>query len=293
MKNRIHIVRPYNLLIVAATMIVLLAKYRDETIEDYWIKAVFLILPAVLTAAAGYIVNDIFDIKTDAVNRPNRLIVIDDSATETNYVKGGISKKKAWMLYAIINLISVLISFGFSQQYLIINLCIIAILYLYSYQLKGTPLIGNLVVALCSSAVLACSILLARPEVDIALLNFTGYIVFSFFISLIRELVKDMQDIEGDKAASFKTYPILMGIKGAKILVYVLCGVEIIFCGIYSFLAWGLHYYVSSIIMGIITAALIYFLNFLSKSKTKEEFRASSQFLKYIMFVGVLNIPFS
>jgi len=286
-------VRPYNLLIVAATMIVLLAKYRDETIEDYWIKAVFLILPAVLTAAAGYIVNDIFDIKTDAVNRPNRLIVIDDSSTETNYVKGGISKKKAWMLYAIINLISALISFGFSQQYLIINLCIIAILYLYSYQLKGTPLIGNLVVALCSSAVIACCILLVKFEVYAGFFNFTEYVFFSFFISIIRELVKDMQDIEGDKAANFKTYPILMGIKGAKILVYVLCGIEIMVCGIYSFLAWGFDMYVSSIIMGIITAALIYFLNFLSKSKTKEEFRASSQFLKYIMFVGVLNIPFS
>ncbi|MFM6982715.1 MAG: geranylgeranylglycerol-phosphate geranylgeranyltransferase [Chitinophagaceae bacterium] len=281
MKSKIHIVRPYNLLIIAATMIVLLVKYRNETLDNYWLKAVLLIIPAVLTAAAGYVVNDIYDVETDKINKPEKLLI-----------DVRISKSNAWKLYALLNISSLCVSYFFSQQYMIINLSIIGILYLYSIQLKGTPLIGNIIVAMCSAAVIATCILLVNFEVEAGLLNFTGYVVFSFFISLIREIVKDMQDMEGDKAAGYTTYPVLIGARGAKILVYVLCGIEIMLCGIYSFLAWGIDLRISSVIMGLITIALFYFINQLARAKTKEDFASASHFLKFVMFAGVLNIPF-
>ena len=281
MKSKLQIVRPYNLLIIAATMVVLLIKYRDESLDNYWLKAVLLIIPAVLTAAAGYIVNDIYDVKTDQINKPDKLIV---GVT--------LSPSFAWKMYALLNITSLAVSYFFSTQYLIINLSIIGILYLYSIQLKGTPLIGNIIVAMCSAAVIACCILLVKFEVEAGFFNFSGYVVFAFFISLIREIVKDMQDIEGDKASGLTTYPILIGNKGAKILVYLLTGIEIMLCGLYSFLAWGIDLYISSVIMGLVTIALFYFINHLARAKTKEEFASASHFLKFVMFAGVLNIPF-
>ena len=281
MKSKIHIVRPYNLLIIAATMVVLLIKYRNEVLEDYWFKAVLLIVPAVLTAAAGYVINDIYDELTDSINKPSKQLI-----------GKSISKSNAWKLYAVLNLVSLAISYFFSRQYMVINISIIGILYLYSIQLKGTPLIGNIVVAVCSAAVIACCILLVDFESTPGLMNFTGYVVFAFFISLIRELVKDMQDIEGDKAAGYTTYPIVIGIKGAKILVYVLSGIEVMLCGLYSFLAWGVDLYFSSVIMGLVTMALLFFINQVAKAKTSDDFRSASHFLKFVMFAGVLNIPF-
>lgn len=282
MKHPLNIVRPVNLAIIASTMLVILIKYKDELAQDYWLKSVLLILPAVLTAAAGYVVNDIFDVKTDAINKPGSAIV---DVT--------ISKSKAWILYAILCVLSVVVSWFFSQQYAIINICIVAMLYLYAMQLKGMPLIGNILIAMCSASVIACCVLLIAFDTKAAIMNFSGYTVFAFFISLIRELVKDMQDYEGDKATGLKTYPIVAGIKGAKILVYTITGIEVILCGTYSFLSWGLDLYAGSVLMGLITLGLLYFINHIATAKNKEAYGASSKLLKYLMFAGVVNLIFA
>ena len=282
LRNPIHVIRPINLTLITATMFVVLFKYKDELATNYWFHAIFLILPAVLSAAAGYVVNDIFDIETDKVNKPSSCIV-----------GHSLSVKSAWILYAILTVLSLVVSYFFSQQYAIINVSIMGLLYLYAAKLKGMPLIGNMVVALCSAAVVAICVLLIAFDTKPAIMNFTGYIIFSFFISLIRELVKDMQDVDGDLAAGLKTYPIVAGIKGTKIMIYIITGIEIMLCGLYSFLSWGLDLYAGSILMGIITLGLLYFINHISKTKSKEEYGASSKLLKYIMFAGVINLIFA
>lgn len=71
--KKIKIVRPVNLLIVALTMFIVLFKFKDENAADYWFNALLLIMPAVLTAAAGYVINDIFDTLTDSINKPERV----------------------------------------------------------------------------------------------------------------------------------------------------------------------------------------------------------------------------
>lgn len=282
MKHPLHIVRPLNLSIIASTMLVILIKYRDELADDYWIKSALLILPAVLTAAAGYVVNDIYDVETDKINKPEGCIV-----------GVSLSRSAAWKLYAALSIVSLLIAWLYSPQYAMINTCIIAMLYLYAAQLKGMPLIGNLIVALCSAAVIACCVLQIAFDTKAAIMNFSGYTVFAFLISLIREIVKDMQDLEGDKAAGLKTYPIAAGIRGAKMMVYAITGIEIILCGLYSFISWGLDLYAGSVLMGLITLSLLYFINHIAATKNKEEYGASSRLLKYIMFAGVINLIFA
>lgn len=281
-------------------MLVVLYKYIDEGNSQYWIQAIFLLIPAVLTAAAGYVVNDIYDVDTDSINKPDKVVI-----------GKFISKNKAWVLYGVLNILSLVMAIIFDNLrsgdglqelgdlftlkwlYFGVDLVIIILLFLYAFKLKGTPLIGNVFIALCSSAVIATCGLLIKIETNAGLIVFFGYIVFSFIISLIRELVKDMQDLPGDKAAELNTYPVVVGIKGSKILVYTFCFLEILLCGIYSFIAWGIDLKVSSILMGLVTLALFYFLNIVAKAKKPDDFGFASKFLKYIMFVGVLNLPLS
>ncbi len=271
-----------NLLIVALTMFIVLYKFKDENAVDYWFNALLLILPAVLTAAAGYVINDIFDTLTDSINKPNRVTVGKT-----------ITKLQAWVLYAVLTIISLLISWRFSFTYFNINISITLLLALYALKFKALPLIGNLFVALCSAAVVASCLLIASFETRSGMLNFTGYILFAFFTSLIREIVKDLQDIEGDKAAGYHTYPILMGERGAKVFLYVLLGMQILLSGIYSVLAWGIGMQISAIIMGLITIMLFAFMNHVANAKHKEAYLESSKFMKYIMVAGVINLIFS
>lgn len=263
-------------------MVVIMYRYMDELNENYWYGCILIIVSTVFNAAAGYVINDIYDVETDAINKPGK-----------NVVDKGLAKKYAYIYYILLMGVSVGFSYFYSEQFAVINLCIMAILFFYAQALKGMPLIGNIFVAMCSTAVLACCVLQIAFDKSTAKYNFLGYIFFAFFISLIRELVKDMEDVEGDQAIGLRTWPIVFGIKGSKILVYVFTGIEILLCGVYSYLAWQTQFYISSIIMGLITAALIYFINYLSRAKKKEEFSYGSTILKILMFVGVLNILFS
>lgn len=262
-------------------MFIVLFKYKDEQIDWYWIKSLWLILPAILSAAAGYIVNDIYDIITDAINKPERCTV-----------NNTISKKNAWILYFILSLSSIGISIFFSFYYFLVILAVNILLYLYAFKIKGTPIIGNLLVALLSASVITCCLLLIKIETWAGYFNFMGYTIFAFFISLIREIVKDMQDIEGDIAAGYKTYPILNGVKGSKVLIYALITIQILLGSIYAVITYGIDLYVSSIIMSMITLVLLLFINWLAKSKTKEDYRKCSMLLKALMLLGVINLIF-
>ncbi len=273
------IVRPLNLLIIALTMLVVLYKFTTENVDDYWFRSIFLIIPAILTAAAGYVINDIFDVETDKLNKLHMVVV-------GTYI----SKKNAWILYAVLTVLSLVVSYGFNLRYLEINACITVMLALYAFNLKGLPLIGNLIVAMCSASVIGVCLLIASFDTKTGLLNFSGYIIFAFFTSLIREIVKDLQDMQGDSAMGLKTYAIVAGEKGAKILVYVLVGFLILLCGIYTILALGVGMYLSGGIMAIITGSLFYFINHLANAKTPQGYLESSKFMKYVMVVGIINL---
>lgn len=276
----------------------------DESNEAYWFQAVFLIVPAVLSAASGYIVNDIFDIETDKINKP-----------EGRIVEVSMSKSRAWLWYFVVNVVSLFFAVTFDVfklldrgyemgeifdwsnwayfRYTYVTVVIKLLLFIYSFRLKGTPLFGNILVAMCSSAVIGCCSFLIKFETSAGIFVYFGYIIFSFIITMIRELTKDIQDMHGDAAAGMKTYPVVAGIKGAKVIIYAFCFIEILTCGLYSFIVWGFDLYASSVIMGLITLSLFYLINMVSRAKEAQDFAKASKFLKYVMFVGVLNIPFS
>lgn len=282
MKQKISIIRPLNLIIVALTMLVVLLKYQNQQTENYWLQMIYLIIPAVLTAAAGYIINDIKDIDIDKINKPGK-----------NLIGTLVSQKEAYMVYAVLNSVSLAVSFLLNEQYAMINVCIIGMLYLYAVQLKSVPLFGNIIISICSALVIFCCDLIIDFKTDIGPINFISYIVFAFLITLIRELVKSIEDIEGDKSFGIKTYPVVLGIKATKILIFSLSGLIIISSGLYSFIAWGVSMYINSIIMGVITLLMFYFINFLSKAKEKTAYHKASNLLKGIIVIGLLNLIFT
>ncbi len=287
MKKKITIVRPINLAIVALTMSIVLFKFKSPDLLSHWMDAILLILPAVLTAAAGYVINDIFDVEADKINKPHLLTV-----------GKFISKQGAWILYGILTVFSLCISWYFSFRYMNVNLSIVIMLAIYAIRLKGLPLIGNIVVAICSASVIAICLLKYHNKISFvdfpaySFLNFLGYIIFAFLTSLIREMVKDLQDMEGDRAIGLKTYAIVMGEKGSKILIFVVMSILIMLCGVYAVLTWGIGMKICSVIMSVIVVSLFYFINHLSNAKTNKAYHGSSELLKYIMVLGIINLLF-
>ncbi len=271
--------RPINLAMIAFTMLIVLYKYPHENVDSFVYLAFLLIMPAITTAAAGYVINDIKDIKADLINKPHK-----------TYINNIVSIPQAWSFYFILNIVGIVLAFLFSSLYGCIVISIIAALCLYAYFLKGTPLIGNLLIAACSAAIISICLLIVTPQTTIGKINIFGYLIFSFIVTLIRELVKDIQDVNGDLAAGYNTYPIFMGIKASKALAYIMVVLLMLSCGIYSFIAFKMQEYLSAFTMSIITISFFVFINKLSKANSYQQYNYCSNMLKLIMIAGVINL---
>jgi 4-hydroxybenzoate polyprenyltransferase len=256
---------------------------------------ILLVLSTVLIAAAGYVINDIFDQETDYYNRPNTLII-----------GKSISEKAAYNLYFILNITGVAIGFylsnliqkpSFTGAFIIIS----ATLYMYATSLKQMLLVGNIIVAL----LLSFSVLLIglfdllpatydgnRAEMGIMFSMLIDYAIFAFLINLIREIVKDLEDMEGDYDQGMNTLAIAIGkVKTSRILM----GLAIIATLI---LLWYINTYLMenalyvAVVYGFIfvVAPMIFFTIKISSAKSKDEFHLLSKVLKWIIFFGILSV---
>lgn len=252
-----------------------------------------LILATVCIAAAGNIINDIYDVETDFVNKPDN-IIIGKSITE----------KTAYNLFIALNVIGVGLGYylslsvgrsGFFSIFVVIS----ALLYMYASYLKQILLIGNIVVSLLvamSLIVVGIFELLPTMTVENRQTLFTffkiilDYALFAFIINLIREIAKDIEDIDGDYKAGMKTLPIVIGRKRAGNILFVLTLIPL----------FAITYYViNSLYKNQI--AVIYFLIFVIapllyisiksfSAKTKKDYSHISQVLKLVIFFGMLSL---
>jgi 4-hydroxybenzoate polyprenyltransferase len=176
----------------------------------------FLGIPTLLITAAGYIINDYFDLEIDKINKPKKV-----------FIERKIPPNWALATYLGFNSIAILIPLYFWRLDLtIFYVGIVGLLFLYSSQLKKMPLIGNIVVACMAAS--AVGIFLYEDWAYLDFQNtalhglpwfYLGYFNFAFISTLIREIIKDIQDIRGDAALGAKTYPILAGIHQSKHLI--------------------------------------------------------------------------
>jgi len=299
----IKLIRWPNLFFIALTQFlfvycVIMPVFSDSTIRPNvhgW-NFVLICLSSVLIAAAGYIINDYFDLNIDQVNKPEKLIV--DKII-----------KRRWTIFWHIIFSFSGIAIGFYVDYTtrvwllgFSNAVCVFLLFIYSTSLKRRFLIGNILISVLTSWVI---LVVAWCEYNHLIKINSGlpadrilrdtflYAGFAFIISLVREVVKDMEDIEGDRKYGCKTMPIIWGLNATKVFVavwlMVLTGILIII-QIYALrLGWGLSVLYSLL---LIIAPLIWIFKKLYSATTATDFHSISSLIKFVMFTGILSMIF-
>lgn len=292
------LIRYKNLVLLA--LMQLIFRYGFLKQQNIWLSLsdfqyALLVLATVLLAAGGYVINDIFDQDTDAENKPNKLIV-----------GKFISEANAYYIYAGLTISGVGIGMYLSNiiqkpGFIALFILVAALLYFYATTLKQIALVGNIVVAfLLSFSILIIAFFDLFPATyegnqKVMSLMFTllkDYAIFAFLINFIREIVKDMEDIEGDNNQGMKTLPILIGLQKTKLIVVALLITSTLILLFYlnkNLFSSNLYYSIVYALIFII-APLIYSIIKLSSANTKDEFGHVSKVLKLIIFFGILSI---
>lgn len=292
----LNLIRWKNLLIIAFVQI--LIKYAlflpfniDITLNLFGFS--LLVLSTLCIAGAGYVINDVYDVETDSVNRPDK-VIIGKSITE----------KTANNLFIILNVIGVLIGFylshlvgksGFFALFVIIS----ALLYVYASYLKQTLLIGNIVVSvLVALSLIIVGIFELLPAITsqnqaTQLTMFKvlfDYALFAFIINLVREIVKDIEDIDGDHKVGMNTLPIVIGRDRAKNVLFVLSLAPILAVVYYLSTYLYKHTIVVIYFLVLVIAPLIFVSIKIFQSKTKKDYKFISNILKIVMLTGMLSM---
>ncbi len=249
-----------------------LFQQRVLVFTDFWL---FLIVAAtVMIAAAGYIINDYYDIKIDLINKPDRVVIGKT-----------ITRRYAIFFHTVISVTGVGIGLLINWKVGAVNFVSVFLLWLYSNNLKRLPLIGNLVVAVLTGLSLFLLSFLYEQYLTLVM----TYSLFAFFMTLIREIVKDMEDMKGDTTFGCRTLPIVWGIRKTKSFLY---GTILVF----SFLVLWLDYqqlkisWIYFIPLLFVPMSLLFYR--LLKADTKKEFYQLSKLCKIIMLLGICSMIF-
>lgn len=276
MRSFLRLIRAGNLLIIVLTQYlvrIFLAGPKENWLQHLADFRFFLLsLSTVLITAAGYIINDYYDIKIDTINKPRRVVI------------GRIMRRRhAMVTHTAFNALGIGLGLLVGLKVAAVNLLAAFVLWLYSNQLKRLPFIGNFTVALLTAASLLVIILYA-PRNGFLVVTFA---VFAFFISLIREIIKDMEDLRGDATFGCQTLPIVWGIRRTKSLLYILIGSFLVILFTLSFYLreWIVFYF--TLFVFLPTAWLTWRL---ARADTRKEFGYLSTWCKIIMLSGVLSM---
>jgi 4-hydroxybenzoate polyprenyltransferase len=254
---------------------------------------VLLVLSTVLLAAGGYVINNIFDQDTDTINKPNNVII-----------GKSISEAKAYNIYVALNCIGVGIGFYLSNViqkpgFASIFILIAATLYFYATSLKQMILIGNIIVAL----LLAFSVIIIgvfdlypatyegnQQEMAVIFSILLDYALFTFILNFIREIVKDLEDVNGDYNQGMNTLPIAIGINRTSKIVFALSFIPVLailfYINNYLFQLQFATLYLMLSVLG----PLLYFTFKIWNAKTKNDFYKLSLLLKWILLFGIVSI---
>jgi 4-hydroxybenzoate polyprenyltransferase len=296
MKYYFKLIRIENLLMIALMQVVIKYTFLNQAeilqaLSDW--KYFLLIIATISIAAAGYIINDIYDVDVDQINKPNKV-----------YIDTHISEKNAYNLYFALNIIGVGLGFYLSRAVgkpaiaAVFVICS-ALLYVYSNGLKQIPLVGNTVIA----ALAALSILVVglfnifpfifefnRNEMFSILSVIIDYAVLAFLLHFAREIIKTIEDIEGDKAFEITTAASYFGIPVSKIITSIT---------LLGFIAYSCYFIYNNImhmpyVIGYFVVMLfiptLFVIFKIIKAQTKEDFSFISKLLKFIMLTTILSL---
>jgi len=271
------LLRPVNLGIIILTMTLFMFHASQWNIQNLrWPDALFVVLAVLFTAAAGYVINDILDIEEDIINKPEKRIIAKH-----------ISIRSGIIFYIIILLGS--LAFGFLTGLSMGLVCVMisVLLYFYSSDLKGTTLWGNLLVSLMNGVV----VFFSAQGVDEKFNGyFAEYAFLAFLITMVREVVKDIEDIEGDKTREYETFPIVYGARKS-----VWLGM-----GILTLLNFHMVYLITeskNLYFGVFSGVFVllpvfYFYHQLLTADEKADYTRIQRRLKWLMVSGILSVVF-
>jgi len=281
------VVRGYNIPIIIlaqylSAIFILSPKTRAmDVILDF--NLFIIVLASTLTIASGYIINSFYDSQKDLINKPNKTMLDRLVSQKTKlHVYFGFN----FFVFLIATLVSWRAVFFFSAY--------IFLIWFYSHKIKKYPIIGNITAALL--AILPFfAILLYYQKIDAIIFNLNNdkyYVIFAhasflFLLILIREMIKDLENIIGDLAQNYRTIPVILGEGFSKKIItfLVLCTVIPVYVliEIYDVGYMDIYFYSSFVI-------LIFFLAKLWKSDSKENYLLLHNIIKFIIVAGVFSI---
>jgi 4-hydroxybenzoate polyprenyltransferase len=259
----------------------------------YWCLLAF---SSVVIAAAGYIINDYFDLNIDRINKPDKLIV-----------ERHIKRRWALVWHIILSVLGIMIGFYIDLKTNVrflgfANAACVVLLFAYSISLKKKLLAGNILISLLTAwTVFVVTFCEMSNMIDlrgsyaiekITRLTFL-YAAFAFIISLIREVVKDMEDIEGDRKYGCTTMPIVWGINTSKVFVTVWLIVLVALLIVIQVYVLQFKWYISALycIVFIIFPLLKMFRDLFRATDARDYHKLSSA-VKFVMFTGILSMIF-
>lgn len=280
-----------------ATPLLLLAQFSEQM--PWWILTL-LISSVVLIAAGGYVINDYFDVKIDRINRPDDIVV-------TRHI----SRDGAMRLFQILTAAGVIAGLAVawwarSWTLAMIFIVIPGLLWFYSASYKRQLLVGNIVVAFASALVpLLVAIVNAdylrhlygealqyTPIIGMLYVWMSGFAIFAFLMTLAREMVKDIQDIAGDREMECRTAAIVWGEKASKVIVTVLLIITSALIAYIGFCALpyehGWHTLSSRFVVFGMIVPILCAIVLLWAAKTPLEYRRTQLIIKFAMFMGVM-----
>jgi 4-hydroxybenzoate polyprenyltransferase len=241
-----------------------------EVFHDF--KLFLLSLSTVLIAAGGYVINDYYDVKIDYVNNPERVVVGKT-----------IHRRFAILFHIALSALGIFVGLFISWKLALVNFLSVTVLWFYSNLLMRLPFIGNFAVALLTGASIAVIILLYNANTVLILI----YALFSFFMTLVREIIKDMEDLKGDNTYGCKTLPIVWGIRKTKIALYLL----ILFFSVTVAVINQLYVKLDAIyFVMLLFVPLAWLVTRLVRADTKKDYGWLSSFCKVIMLLGILSM---
>lgn len=303
----LNLIRYKNLLIIALLQVLLryglilpiLAHYQIEPVLSATLFAV-LVFSTVMLAASGYVINDYFDVRIDRVNRPDRVVVGNT-----------ISRRLVLLLHVLFTLAGVFaglfIAFVFRKEsYALMYIALPVLLWYYSTLFKKQMLVGNIIIALMTALVpyvvvsVEFAALINRFGYDItngdacsaAWFWTTGFAFFAFITNLVREIIKDMEDVKGDRLGGCRTLPIEMGIVNSKIVVNVLLGFMLM-------VIWSVYFYIPQIkqipmvlpyLVGLLSIPVVVLMVKVHLARRTSSFHQAGTLSKFVMLFGILFI---
>jgi 4-hydroxybenzoate polyprenyltransferase len=294
MGNYLKLVRWPNLLMISVfqylmryALVAPILDYQEKGLIVSHLDFALLVLSCVFIAAGGYIINDIEDVKIDSINKESRVLI-----------NAKINADSANNLYMVLSFLGVAIGFylTFVKEIKLIgmiNLITAGLLYFYSTSYKCIPVLGNIIIALLT-ALLPLLVVLPEPAAmnDQAVLSFTGgYIIFAFLMTLIRELIKDLEDKKGDAECGCKTLPVVVGNFAVKIITFLLIVVVIVLLILIQIATKQWESIIPFLYVSLfIVLPLLYLCMLIIKSNVKDQFKKASVLTKLVMFTGILSM---